>query len=153
MSKKWSRQTVSQCCGQPHKVCARSKQVAPWQFNKLQRHLGVITLPLVTVIVIISGPNICSVLISHHGLCSILYVDLSFSQYHRLISQRWSLPPLDFLCQCSALLISSCFHSFPSLTYLFHLQTHYKAAFTVNNNIHLMKPQKNVCPPPHRWTK
>lgn len=53
-------------------VCAQPKQGAPWQFNNLQCHLGAITLPLGTVIVIISGQNTFSVLITRNRLCSSL---------------------------------------------------------------------------------
>lgn len=195
MSNKWSRQTVSQSCGQPARVCTRPKRGAPWQFNNLRCHLGAITLPLVTVIVIISGQNILSVLITHNRLCSSLpgtvgsslnvmlfHIRAIFtsSQYHPLIFQLWSLSPsalslpsalrnwelLDFSLwvlssdkrsrsypSLSTVLILFFLHSFPSLTYTFHLHTHYKAAVTVNNNIRFMKSQKIVCPPPHHWTK
>lgn len=147
MSKKWSRQTVSQCCGQPHEVCARCKQGAPWQFDKLQRHLGVITLPLVTVIVIICGPNVCSVIYLRMD-CVVLLGTLSFSSEHDVVSYKIYLhfqpvsssylPTLITVSVCSetprAAWLSRqcsaptgdpaqtvCFHSFLSLIYLFHI--------------------------------
>lgn len=55
---------MSQSCGQPVQVSALPKQGAPWQFNNPQCHLGAISLPLGTVVVIISGQNTFSGLIT-----------------------------------------------------------------------------------------
>lgn len=97
---------MSQSCGQPVQVSAPPKQGAPWQFNNLKCHLGAITSPLGTVIVIISGQNTFSVLITCYRLCSSLLGTVSSfsnvmlfhigaiftpSQYHLLIFPLWSL--------------------------------------------------------------
>lgn len=63
---------MSQSCGQPVQVSAAPKQGAPWQFNNLQCHLGAITLPLGTVIVIISGRTTFSMLITRYRSCTSL---------------------------------------------------------------------------------